>query len=257
MEPVIICLAAFATALMTFFTGFGLGTLLSPVLMLFFPPPLAIALTGVVHFLNNLYKLLLTGRHARKEIVMGFGIPAVVAALAGAWLLIRMGDAGTLYSYTWDGHVREVSLLSFLLGILMLTFTVIDLVPLPKRFGETPQHLLIGGLLSGFFGGLSGHQGALRSAFLVRAGLTKEQFIGSAVLVSACVDFTRLGVYYTGMKQSLSEEYVPLIVVASLSAFAGATIGNRLLQKVTLKFVQASVTFLLGTIGLALLLGLL
>ncbi|MCE2846578.1 MAG: sulfite exporter TauE/SafE family protein [Sphingobacteriales bacterium] len=257
MEQVVVCFAAFATALMTFFTGFGLGTILSPVLMLFFPPPLAIALTGVVHFLNNLYKLILTGRHARKEIVTGFGIPAVIAALVGAWLLIRMGDAGTLYSYNWDGRVREVSLLSFLLGILMLTFTVIDLAPLPKRFGESPQHLLIGGLLSGFFGGLSGHQGALRSAFLVRTGLSKEQFIGSAVLVSACVDLTRLSIYYSGMKQSLSQEHIPLLVGASLSAFAGATIGNKLLQKVTLKFVQASVTLLLGVIGLALLTGIL
>ena len=32
---------------------------------------------------------------------------------------------------------------------------------------------------SGFFGGLSGMQGALRSAFLARAGLSKEAFVAS------------------------------------------------------------------------------
>ena len=242
---------------MTFFTGFGLGTLLSPVLMLFFPPPLAIALTGVVHLLNNLYKLILTGRHARKDILTGFGIPAVIASLLGAWLLLRMGTAGTVYAYTWDGQVHTVSAISFTLGILMLAFTLIDLIPLPKRLAETPHHLLIGGLLSGFFGGLSGHQGALRSAFLVRSGLSKEQFIGSAVLVSACVDITRLGVYYTGMQQGIDAAHLPLIAAASLSAFAGATLGNRLLKKVTLRFLQGSVTLLLGCIGIALLLGIL
>jgi acyl-CoA reductase-like NAD-dependent aldehyde dehydrogenase len=44
-----------------------------------------------------------------------------------------------------------------------------------------PGYLPVGGLLSGFFGGLSGHQGALRSVFLLRAGLTKESFIATGV----------------------------------------------------------------------------
>ena len=53
----------------------------------------------------------------------------------------------------------------------------------------------LGGLLSGFFGGLSGHQGALRSAFLAKAGLTTERFVGSNAVIGFLVDLTRIAVY--------------------------------------------------------------
>ena len=60
-------------------------------------------------------------------------------------------------------------------------------------FGK--DKLPLGGILSGFFGGLSGHQGALRSAFLIKAGLSKESFIVTGIVVSMFIDFTRLSVY--------------------------------------------------------------
>lgn len=63
MEIIIISLAAFFTAVLTFFSGFGLGTILTPVFVLFFPIDVAIALTGVVHFSNNLFKIALVGRN--------------------------------------------------------------------------------------------------------------------------------------------------------------------------------------------------
>ena len=62
MEILIITLAAFATAILTFFSGFGLGTILVPVFAIFFPIELAIALTGVVHFGNNIFKIVLVGK---------------------------------------------------------------------------------------------------------------------------------------------------------------------------------------------------
>ena len=86
MEIVIICLAAFLTAILTFFSGFGLGTILAPVFAIFFPIDIAIALTGVVHFSNNLFKIALIGRNTDKAVLLRFGIPAILASLIGAWL---------------------------------------------------------------------------------------------------------------------------------------------------------------------------
>ena len=62
MEIVIISFAAFIIAILTFFSGFGLGTILTPVFMIFFPVELAIGLTGIVHFFNNIFKLVLVGK---------------------------------------------------------------------------------------------------------------------------------------------------------------------------------------------------
>lgn len=69
MELIVICLVAFLTAILTFFSGFGLGTILMPVFAIFFPIEIAIAITGVVHFSNNLFKISLAGKSADKEVL--------------------------------------------------------------------------------------------------------------------------------------------------------------------------------------------
>src|SRR5262245_51740326 len=98
-ELIILSIAALLTSLLTFFSGFGLGTILMPVFAVFFPVEVAIALTGVVHFLNNIFKLSLVGVKANKDVVLRFGIPAFIAAFAGAWLLLRMTDLKPIYEY--------------------------------------------------------------------------------------------------------------------------------------------------------------
>ena len=55
-----------------------------------------------------------------------------------------------------------------------------------------------GGLLSGFFGGLSGHQGALRSIFLVKSGTDPKRFAGTSATIAAMVDIARLAIYAAG-----------------------------------------------------------
>ena len=87
MEYLIVCTVALLASGLTFFSGFGLGTILMPVLALFFPVTIAIAATAIVHFANNLFKLALVGRSANRDVLIRFGVPAVVAALIGAWLL--------------------------------------------------------------------------------------------------------------------------------------------------------------------------
>src|ERR1043165_8625577 len=72
----IVCLTALIGSLLTFFSGFGLGTMLLPAFALFFPMPLAITLVAIVHFLNNIFKLGLLGRAANRKLVLTFGIPS-------------------------------------------------------------------------------------------------------------------------------------------------------------------------------------
>jgi hypothetical protein len=57
MEYPNICLAALISSGLSLFSGFGLGTLLMFVFAVFFPVEIAIALTAIVHYLNNLFKL--------------------------------------------------------------------------------------------------------------------------------------------------------------------------------------------------------
>lgn len=252
MEIFIISLTAFLVAILTFFSGFGLGTILTPVFMIFFPVDLAIALTGVVHFFNNIFKLFLVGRNADKEVLIRFGIPAVIAAFAGSWVLLNITDWEPLFSYEMFGRTFIVEPLKFIISVLLIIFALMDLIPYFQNLKFAKEKLPLGGFLSGFFGGLSGNQGALRSAFLIKVGLSKEAFIGTAVVVSTFVDFTRLSVYATRFAQTDLIDNIQLVVIATLSAIAGAFIGNKLLKKVTLEFLQVTVAIMLILISVAL-----
>jgi len=252
MEITIISLVAFFVSILTFFSGFGLGTILTPVFMIFFPVDLAIALTGIVHFLNNLFKLTLVGKNADRQVLLRFGIPAVIAALAGSWLLLNIPDAQALFRYTMFGRNFEVFPVRFLISLLLIIFAIMDLVPYFSKLRFGREKLALGGALSGFFGGLSGNQGALRSAFLMKAGLSKEAFIGTAVVVSCFVDLTRLSVYISGLSASGLTENLALVISATLSAILGAYFGNLLLKKITLRFLQMTVAVMLILLSLAL-----
>lgn len=252
MELIIITIAAFLTAILTFFSGFGLGTILTPVFVIFFPIDLAIALTGVVHFFNNMFKLFLVGRQADKTVLLWFGVPAIIAAFAGAWLLIHLTDLEPMFSYTLAGKVMVVTPVKFVIALLLIVFAIMDLTPFFERIEFGAEKLPYGGLLSGFFGGLSGHQGALRSAFLIKAGLAKEAFVATGVVIACFVDFTRLAVYAGGFAQSGLQENLTLVLSATLAAIAGAFVGNKLLKKVTLAFIQRLVAVMLIGISLAL-----
>ncbi len=249
---VIISIVAFLVSILTFFSGFGLGTILTPVLMVFFPVDIAIALTGIVHFFNNIFKLFLVGRNADRDVLFRFGIPSVLAALIGAWLLLYITDLKPLFSYQMLGRSFEVFPVKLIIALLLIFFAFMDIIPYFNRMKFGKDKLAIGGALSGFFGGLSGNQGALRSAFLIKAGLSKEAFIGTAVVVSTFVDFTRLGVYATRFtKTGLGDNYI-LIISATLAAIAGAFLGNKLLKKVTIRSLQIIVAIMLIIVSIAL-----
>lgn len=257
MEYVIICIVAFLASILTFFSGFGLGTILMPVFAIFFPVELAIALTGVIHFFNNIFKLFLVGRSAERSTLLHFGIPAVIAAFIGAWVLLNISGFDPLYSYEISSKEFVITPVKLIIGILLTVFAVIELLPFFNNLKISKRYLPLGGFLSGFFGGLSGHQGALRSAFLIKAGLSKEAFIGTAVVISCFVDFTRIGVYLTEFLESGLEHNITLIICATGSAIIGAYFGKQFLKKVTLKFIQTTVAVLLMVVSTALIAGIL
>lgn len=252
MEYVIICIVALLASILTFFSGFGLGTILTPVFAIFFPIELAVALTGVVHFFNNIFKLFLVGRDAHKKTLLNFGIPAVIAAFIGAWLLLNISDFEPLYSYSINTKIFTVTPVKLIIGVLLIVFAIIELIPFFNKMQIPRKYLPFGGFLSGFFGGLSGHQGALRSAFLIKAGLTKEAFIGTAVVISCFVDFTRISVYASKFLESGLGDNILLVICATISAIIGAYFGKQFLKKVTLNFIQRTVAILLIVISLAL-----
>jgi len=259
MDHIVICLVALLVSALTLFSGFGLGTLLMPAYALFFPLPLAIAATAVVHLANNIFKTILVGRNADWRVVLKFALPAAIAAMIGATLLNLFAGLPPLTFYRIGGQKHEIYLIKLIVGVLIIVFACLDLLPCLSNVAFDRKYLPVGGLLSGFFGGLSGIQGALRSAFLIKAGLEKEAFIGTGTVSAVIVDVSRLLIYglsfYT-MKISQVESMSGIILAALIATFAGSFVGARLMKKVTLQAVQIIVGVMLIVVGIGMATGL-
>ncbi len=261
MGYLLICTTALLASGLTLFSGFGLGTVLTPVFALFFPVPVAITMTAVVHLSNNLFKIGLVGRDADWRAVARFGLPAAVAAVAGASLLALFAHLPALATYSFGGRPHKITPVKAAIGLLIVAFSLLELSPRFARLAFPARWLPLGGLLSNFFGGLSGNQGALRAAFLIRAGLSKEAFVGTGAACTVLVDTVRLAVYgfalQSGGRAALQDDSGGLVLAATLSAFAGAWLGKRLLKKMTLRFVELAVAAMMALIGVGLACGLL
>ena len=252
MMYLLVCTVALIASILTFFAGFGLGTLLMPAMVLFFEPKAAIAMTAVVHLLNGLLKFSLVARFTRWNVALKFGAPAIAAAFVGAGCLKQLARQAPLFSYQALNRTHDITLIKLVMALLMVGFALLELSKRWQAKEFSPQLAPFGGLLSGFFGGLSGHQGALRAAFLVRFGLTKEAFVATSAFISTSVDLTRLSVYGFDTQRLDLQAQLPLLMAATASAFAGVIIGNRLLKKVTLAHVQRTVTAMLVVVALGL-----
>jgi uncharacterized membrane protein YfcA len=261
MDILIISVSALVASCLTFFSGFGLGTILTPVFALFFPVAVAIAMTAVVHLANNLFKIGLVGRDAHWPTVIRFALPAGLSAIVGAGVLAKTSTLLPWASYEWMGQTHDITPVKALIGVVITVFALLELSPAFARLALPARWLAVGGLLSGFFGGLSGNQGALRSAFLIKLGLSKEAYVGTGAVCTVVVDLVRLAVYgFTlpaALESARSSQSGVLVLIAAVSAFAGSYFGKRLLKSVTLRSVELTVAILMVAIGWGLACGLL
>jgi uncharacterized membrane protein YfcA len=249
MELIIITIASLCASVLTLFSGFGLGTLLMPFFALFFPIDLAVSMTAVVHLLNNLFKLMLVGKFADREVVVKFGVGAMVSAFVGALLLGAVSTIEPIYEYEAFKRTASITPLKILIAFLLLLFVWLESRPTLEGVKIERKYLWLGGVLSGFFGGLSGNQGALRSMFLLKCNLSKESFIATGVAIACVIDVARLLVYRERFTFALAEENAGVLLWACAAAFLGAFIGARLLPKITMQAVQRSVAAMLIAIS--------
>jgi len=256
LSLILIALCAFGAAFLALFSGFGLGTLLMPTLAIFVSVPVAIALTAFVHLLNNIFKFFLLIKNINWNLTLKFGPPAIIAAILGAWLLGFLSTMQPLFTYEIINITAKIEVIKIVIGVLMSFFATIGIKPIYSSFKLKEKWFPLGGLLSGFFGGLSGHQGAFRSAFLLQANLTKEQFVATNAAIAVLIDVTRLIIY--GITFSLLLDYtihIEFILTTTVFALLGSGVAYMGLEKITFKTIRYLVAILLYTLGTLLILG--
>ena len=243
-EYLILALLSFFAGGLTLFTGFGLSTILLPVFVIFFPVAIAVPSTAIVHFINNFYKLFIYFKQINTRILIRFGLPALLASIAGAFLLQKLSS-----------NERN---LEILLGILIILISFMEMFPAIRNLKIGIKWAPLGGVISGFFGGLSGHQGLFRSAFLVKSGLSKNSFIATGVGIAVLVDITRLSVYgstiFTTSIISSNDFWLP-VIISTTSALFGVSLATDLVKKMTIDVIRNMVFGLIFISGILLILG--
>ena len=231
-------IAAFLSASLTLMTGFGLGTILTPVFIIFYDVKIAILIAAVVHLANNLLKLSLFSRHISIDILKRFGALTLIGAFIGAFFQGKMDSSNV----------------KILLGIALIFLGLKEAIGFGEKL-RLPQRIdFIGGFLSGLLGGFVGNQGAIRSAYLLNYNIPKETFVATAAIIASVVDITRIPVYIYSNKGLLVDN-VSLLLITTASAFAGTFAGKRLLKKVSLEAFKLYVSAMVITIGVLLTLG--
>ncbi len=230
-------LGPFLGALVTFYTGFGLNTILVPVFMIYFDAPIAVLMAGIVHLCNNILKVALTARSIDWLLFRNFGIPAIFFALLGALLLKQLNT-------TTSSQLKPI------FGAIFILFALLEFfnwkLPLKGSWA-----MRIGGIMSGFFGGFSGHQGALRALFLSKLKLEPLVFVATTALISLFVDLTRVSVYFSG---NWFNSYYPtyFYFMGIPAALLGTLVGRRNIQKINHRKMSAIVGIGLLGMGISL-----
>jgi uncharacterized membrane protein YfcA len=232
MPELIVFIVAIAAGVVSAVTGFGIGSLLTPLLALRVDLGVAVAAVAVPHVIGTALRFFLLKGRIDRKVLLSFGITSAAGGLIGA-LLNRFADT------QW---------LTLLFGALLLFAAASELSGLARRMRFHGAVAWIAGGLSGLLGGLVGNQGGIRSAALIGFNLSKETFVATATAVALFVDGARLPVYIVTQGDQIASLWRP-IAVASIGVLLGTLIGSRTLARIPevwFRRILAVVLWLLG-----------
>jgi len=225
--PIWFLIVALLTEVMAAVVGFGSSTILTPLATFVFDIKTALAVVAIFHIIGALVRLYQFRPAIDRTFMIRFGLPAVVATLFGA-LLVRAIPSESL---------------AVLLGIFLLLLVFFEWTHPRFHIARSDGNETIGGILTGFFGGLLGAGGAIRSASLQAFGMKKEEYIGTSALLAVLVDATRIPVYLaSGYLSNVSMSTILLLVpLAVIGTLVGLRVVDHLSQRVFRLIVLAAI----------------
>ncbi|RAH14025.1 MAG: hypothetical protein CMB56_006240 [Methanobacteriota archaeon] len=229
-DLILVSIGAFLVAVLTVPAGFGLSTMLTPLVLLLMGPHEAVAVVAIVHGAHNGGKYLALKKYVNFDACRKYGIWLVFGSIIGALL---------------QNQVPETPLLA-IIGIFLIILPLLTMSERWMGYKIPEANDRIGGFSSGFMGGLSGHQGALRAMFLSRRLPDKMAYAATASILALCVDLSRIPVYLIYRNEEILQQ-LTLTCILIISALLGVNIGKLWLKNLKVEWIQRGV--MLGIIG--------
>ncbi|HEX6643128.1 MAG TPA: TSUP family transporter [Gemmatimonadales bacterium] len=228
-----VSLASFAAGAVAAVAGFGIGSILTPLLSHRIGVELAIAAVSIPHLAATAVRFLMLRTSLDWAAFRSFGVASAAGGLTGALL---HGAAGA-------------PVLRVVFASLLLLAAASELFGLARRVELSAGGALVAGGLSGFFGGLVGNQGGIRSAAMLALPLRRDAFVATATATGLLVDAARMPVYFTVAGRELLG-VAPLIAVATAGALAGTFAGRTLLGRIPERAFRLVIAGLLVVLAL-------
>jgi len=229
---VVAAAAAFVAGAIASIAGFGIGSMLTPLLALRLGTKLAVAAVSIPHVIGTAVRFWLLRGHVDRRIFIWFGVTSAAGGLAGA----------LLHAYASNRSLATV------FGCLLLFVGFSELTGFMSKIHLGRRAAWIAGVISGMFGGLVGNQGGIRSAALLAFDTKKEAFVATATAVGLIVDAARMPVYLAAERSGLLQIW-PLIAIATLGVVTGTLLGTRILRDVPERVFRRVVAVLLVALG--------
>jgi uncharacterized membrane protein YfcA len=212
---VVATVAAVIAGAIASISGFGIGSVLTPVLSTQFDVRLAIVLVSLPHLAGTFIRFLLVRTHIDRDVLLGFGAASAIGGLTGAALQTAVQSAA----------------LAIIFGSLLVFAGLGSLTGFAQRMRFSGRRsALVGGALSGLLGGLVGNQGGIRAAALLGFNVERQAFIATATAVALVVDGARIPVYLVTQGAELAAQ-LPLVTVLAIGAVVGTVLGERMLRR--------------------------
>lgn len=217
--------------------GFGIGSLLTPLLAFQYGTKLAVAAVSIPHVIGTVFRFWLIRKHIDKRVLLNFGLFSAAGGLAGALL----------------HKVLTSPILSIVLGIILIFVGVSGLTGIADRMKFDRRISWIAGAASGLLGGLVGNQGGIRSASLLGFDLSRDTFVATATAIALLVDAARVPVYLATQSPDMARIWA-IIALASAGTVFGTFAGRRILERIPEQIFHRVVSAIVLALGIALLL---
>ena len=232
-ESVLLCVSVAAGAVASV-AGFGIGSLLTPLLALHVGTKTAVAAVSVPHLIGTFIRFWRLRAHLDRSVLWRFGLTSAAGGLAGALLNASAPSPA----------------LAVVLGALLVFAGAAQLTGHAQRWRLKGSLAWVAGAASGLFGGLVGNQGGIRSAAMLGLDLTKERFVATATAIALCVDAARMPVYVVVEREQVAAIW-PLLLLATVGVVAGTLVGERLLARVSERRFRQVVGAIILLLGIA------
>lgn len=212
---VVVFLVAVIAGAVASLSGFGIGSLLTPLLATTMGMKAAVAAVSIPHFVATAARLWDLRKHIDRRVLIHFGICSAAGGLAGALLQARANSPA----------------LSVVFGALLFFAGLSGLAGWLDHMRFRRGTAWVAGVLSGLFGGLVGNQGGIRSAALMSFQMPKESLVATATATGIIIDFARMPVYIATQTQPLLSAKV-YIALALAGCLVGTFWGVRYLERI-------------------------